>query len=125
MVRILKVKELEERKQHLLTQSEMYRQTLTLEIANIKFSTALLKRKLRTPKVILTALGLTALPAAGFFFGRSSIKPKKKQQREQEGLLPKLMIGWNLFRRFAPLVQKFRQRHKQPRFRRQNLTHYP
>ena len=56
MVRILKVKELEARKRLLLTQSEMYRQTMRLEIANVKYSAALLQRKLRFIKPTLAGL---------------------------------------------------------------------
>lgn len=105
MVRLLKVKELEERKRFLLARSEMYRQTLTLEVANIKFSGALLKRKLRSPKSLLVLLGLAA-PAAGFFMGRR--RAKVKAEAGPAAWVPRLLAGWKLVSRFAPLLMKLR-----------------
>src|ERR1700756_228047 len=99
MVRLLKVKELEDRKRFLIAQSEMYRQTLKLEAANIKFSAALHKRRLKSPKSILMLLGLVAAPAAGFMFFRRQ-KPKPPPELKQGGLLPKLIMGLQLARRF-------------------------
>jgi len=64
MVRILKVKDLEDRKRFLIARSEMYRQTLRLETANIKYSLALLKRKLDFLKTTFRVLG-GAAPLAG------------------------------------------------------------
>lgn len=129
MVRLLKVKELEDRKQFLIAQSEMYRQTLKLEVANIKFSAALQKRRLKSPKSILMLLGLVAAPAAGFMFYRKQ-KPKAPPEPKEQGLLPKLMIGLQLVRRFAPLLQKLSSRARAPAVKRrppprQNLTQYP
>lgn len=128
MVRLLKVKELDERKRLILAKSEMYRQTLKLEVANLKFSGTLLKRRMRSPKLIASVLGLAALPAAGFIYGRKLHKPKPKVHAElkaEAGLLPALLAGFQIFRRFAPLVQKLRAGRTQSRARRQNLTHHP
>src|SRR5258708_1675212 len=99
MVRLPKVKKLEARKRFLLAKSEMYRQTLTLEIANLKFSTALLKRKLKSKGSIFALLAL-AVPMAGLLVARKRPKPAL-------GLLPKLISGWKLFGRIAPLWQRF------------------
>lgn len=119
MVRLLKVKELEERKRFLLARSEMYRQTLTLEVANIKFSAALMKRKLKSPKSALIMLGL-AVPAIGFFIGRRRAKAKAAAAGPA-GLLPKMLVGLKLFSRFAPLLKKFGPGGKRQPGERQNL----
>src|SRR5947209_8782855 len=100
MVRILKVKELEHRKRFLLAKSEVFRQTLTLEIANVKFSTALLKRKLKSRRTLFLVLA-SSLPLAGFFFARSKAK-------KVGGFLPRLLSGLKLFNQFAPVLKKFR-----------------
>ena len=117
MVRLLKVKELEDRKRFLLATSEMYRQTLTLEIANVKFSAALLKRKLKFRRYIVVLLGLT-VPLAGFFFARKRSKPKA------QGFLPKLMSGMKLFSQFAPWLKKFRPARSRVG-ERENITQFP
>src|SRR5579884_540613 len=123
MVRLLKVKELEERKKFLLARSEMYRKTLTLEVANIKFSTALLRRKLKSPKAILALLGSLAVPTAGYLVGRRHAKAQSKSG--PAGLLPKVMVGWKLFNRFAPWIMKLRPAKKRDPAKRQNLTQFP
>ena len=115
MVRLLKVKELEDRKRLLLAQSEMYRQTLTLEITNVKFSTALLKRRLKSKRNIALLVG-SAFPIAGFLFARSRAK-------RAVGVLPKVLAGWQLFNKFMPWVKTF-QAVKNRIGHRQNLTHH-
>ena len=122
MVRLLKVKELEERKRFLLARSEMYRQTLTLEVANIKFSAALMKRRLKSPKSALLMLGL-AVPAVGYFMGRRRSKAKAAAAGPA-GLLPKVMVGLNLFSRFAPLLKKFGPGAKRQPGNRQNARQF-
>src|ERR1700719_3426609 len=104
MVRILKVKELEARKRLLLTQSEMYRQTMRLEIANVKYSAALLQRKLRFIKPTLAGLGVFA-PLAGFFFARKKAAQRRQQQpREAGGILAKLLAGFRFFTHLRPIL---------------------
>ncbi|HWF17656.1 MAG TPA: hypothetical protein VG754_00220 [Verrucomicrobiae bacterium] len=124
MVRLLKVKELDDRKRFLLARSEMYRQTLTLEVANIKFATSLLKRRLKAPKTIFMLLGTLALPAAGFFAGRRGLQKKAKAPPPPTGLLPALFAGWKLFSRLVPLVKKLRPARKPSAQPRQNLYHH-
>ena len=116
MVRILKVKELGDRKRFLRAQSEMYRQTLTLEIANVKFSAALLKRRLKSKRNIAMLLG-SALPIAGFLFVR------KRAKRVSSGVMPKVLVGLKLFNKFMPWVKTF-QAVKNRLGHRHNLAHH-
>ena len=55
---------------------------------------------------------------------------KPPPELKQGGLLPKLIMGLQLARRFAPLLQKLRSRSRAPAVKRrpaprQNLTQYP
>src|SRR5262249_11689819 len=109
MVRILKVKELEDRKKLLLLQSEMYRHTLRLETANVKYSLALMKRKYKSPLGLLKLGGGMAPLAAGFFLVRRFLR-KRAATPDQEprgggGLIPKIMTGLQLLSHLRPLVQ--------------------
>ncbi len=119
MVRILKVsKELEERKRVLLARSEMYRQTLRLEVANIGYSTALLKRKFNLLRTSSRLLGL-AVPLAGLFLFRRRAKPAHLGN----GFLTKIFSGFKLFRQLGPLLQAVRGEHRGPK--RNNITEFP
>lgn len=121
MVRIIKVKELEERKRYLLAQSEMYRQTMTLELANVKFSTALLKHKLKSKRNLLLMLG-SVFPMAGLFLAR-----KRLPQRDGAGggFLPKIISGMKLFGQVAPLMKMFRSKSTGQMGTRENITQHP
>ncbi len=103
MVRILKVKELEERKRQLLARSEMHRQTLTLEVANIKFSAALHKRRFKLLLKSSRWLGLV-LPLAGLLLFRRRPHPSKTEN----GFISKLLSGLKLFGQLRPFLQGIR-----------------
>jgi hypothetical protein len=120
MVRLLKVKELEARKRFLLAKSEMYRQTLTLEIANVKFSAALQRRRLKARLGRFLLLG-SVFPLAGLFFAWKRPKPVVAAAR---GFLPKLLSGLKLAGKFAPWLKAFRSV-KSRVGERENITHFP
>jgi hypothetical protein len=126
MVRILKVKALEERKRLVLTQSEMYRQTMRLEIANVKYSVALLKRKLKFLKSGVAALGVL-VPLAGLLFARRKAAKGRQPPKEQGGIFAKLLSGVRLFRMLQPILQGFaagRRASKQSQ-ERESMTQFP
>lgn len=118
MVRILKVKELEERKRLLLGRSEMYRQTMKLELANIRYSTALLKRKFNFLRASTRLLGL-AVPLAGLFFFRRRAKPAAVGN----GFLSKLFSGFKLFSQLRPFLRGIQGEHRG--VKRNNITQFP
>ena len=74
MVRILKVEDLEERKRALMARSEMYRQTMRLEIANVKYGVALTRRRFGFLKFLPVSAGVLGA-LAGFLFWRKRAKP--------------------------------------------------
>ena len=94
----------------------MYRQTLTLEIANVKFSTALLKHRLKSKRTLFLMLA-SALPIAGIFAGRGRVK-------QAGGLMSKVMSGMKLFGQVAPWIRVFRPA-KGGADKRQNITQFP
>ena len=107
MVRILKVDKLQHRKQILLAKSEIYRQTLRLEIGNIKVASAVVKRKFNLVHIMFRFLGAAA-PIAGFFFAR------KLGRRQQAGFIPRLVSTFAILRRLGPMVQNFWQGRRKP-----------
>ncbi len=89
MVRILKVKELQDRKRELRARSEIYRQTLALEVTNVRLSVALLKKQMRGLKTVTRLFGLV-VPVSGLIFGR------RKKAEGKSGFLTQLLSGLNL-----------------------------
>lgn len=100
MVRILEVKELQKKKLALLARSEIHRQTLGLEVTNIKLSLALVKKQLRTMKIFYRLFGW-AVPIGGLVFGQ-------KQKEKKSGFLARLLSGFNLARRLRALISGFK-----------------
>ena len=115
MVRILKVKELEDRKRLLLAQSQMYRETIHLEVANVKFSLALLKRRLGWAKSAVGALGLAA-PVIGLLLGlRGFRKSEAPRIKGRQSLFSRIMAGAHMLRQFRPLLRLFFERKRAAR----------
>jgi hypothetical protein len=98
MVRILKVKDLEDHKRFILAKSEMHRQTMKLEIANLRFSTALLKKRLKFFRSASLLLG-TAAPLAGLIMAR-----KRAKQTQRGGFIGKLFAAVQLLGHLKPIL---------------------
>lgn len=101
MVRIIKVTELQARKKELRARSEIYRQTLALEVTNVRMSVALLKKRLRGVKSIFRAFGW-AVPIGGLLFGRKRTEPEGKRKG---GFLTQLLAGLNLATRIKAMFK--------------------
>jgi len=121
MVRIFKVRQLEERRRLLVARSEMYRQTLKLEIANIKFAAALLRRKYKFLRISSRSLWAIA-PLLGFLLGRRRHESKQKEGR---GGLFKLLSAVKLLGRLGPLFQNLRSAARWRSGERENITRFP
>lgn len=121
MVRILKVKSLEERRHACVAKSEMYRQTMRLEVANVKYSVALWRRKHGYMKILLGA-SAAAVPLAGI------LAAKRKAKKAEASLWQRLMGGYQLFNKLKPVIATYLKRRREPKPApppRQNLTQYP
>jgi hypothetical protein len=90
------MKDLEERKRALLAESEVYRQTLKLEIYNLRLY---LKQSKVNVKSFTTPSPWWILGALGPFLAR---KPNFTKWR----LMGALMAGWKIYNRFNPLITK-------------------
>jgi hypothetical protein len=124
MVRILKVKELEERRKLLLTKSEMYRQTMKLEIANVRFSAALMKKKLKVVRAGSAIVGSLLPLVGGLLWAR---KRSKEKQRSSNGFVPRIFSGLHILRQLSPLLAGIaaQRRHAREKHRqRGNITQY-
>lgn len=100
MVRILKVNELREKKKELLVRSEIHRQTLALEITNVKLGIALLKKRMHVLKTLYRVLGF-AVPVGGILFGQ-------KHKEKKVGFISKLLSGFNLASRIRSFLNGHR-----------------
>jgi hypothetical protein len=91
------MKELEARKRALVTESEVYRETLKLELLNLQAYGARMQRKF-AGFAMLKPLLFVGAPLIGSFFGR--------RRQERRGLFSTAFYGYRLYRGFAPLVQR-------------------
>jgi len=102
MAKIFPLKELEARKKALVSESEVYRQTLTLEIQNLRLYNARLQRKfafVRLANPLLLVVG--SLLGSRFLGSRF----KGKQRGKWSHLLGASLMGWRLFRVFKALLK--------------------
>ncbi len=105
MAGILTIKQLEARKRALVAESEVYRQTLKLEVQNLRLYAVRFQRKLgffspANPLMMALPFGLSFLR----FRGPRWFQRKRKWRRP--GFIGALWLGWRLYRRFGPLFQR-------------------
>jgi hypothetical protein len=100
--------QLEARKRVLVAESEAYRQTLRLEVAQLQLHAEQLKRRFR---LILFAQPLVALlPLVIKLVTGRKARIERNSRSKFGGMLNAALIGWRLARRFAPLISSFRRR---------------
>ena len=99
MVRILAVRQLEDRKRALVAQSEMHRQTMGLEIANLKYSLALLRRRLGFLKLAPLSAGVLG-SLVGWFLGRG-------QPRRTGGFFTRIFSSESALGLLSLLLKRF------------------
>jgi hypothetical protein len=91
------MKELEARKRALVAESEVYRESLKLELMNVQVYGARMRRKVASYGALKPLLFLGA-PLVGSIFSR--------RRKERRGLLGTLLTGYRLYQGFAPLLQR-------------------
>src|ERR1051325_3926387 len=90
---------LAQKKRELLVRSEMYRQTMRLELNQVQASLSWVPRSLKIVRTIAPLLVLAA-PLAGFFFAKKKFRvPFAEPVRPaiKKSLLAKALFGWELF----------------------------
>ncbi len=111
MAGLFKVRDLEARKRALITESEVYRETLKLEVQNLQLYSIRMRRRFSNLAKIAPLL-LLVKPIASLFF-------KQRKPVVKRGLFGSLILGWRLYRQFAPVVGTFLNRFTE----RTNLKH--
>lgn len=116
MARDLSLSELRERKRQLVAESDVYRETLRLEVQNLRLYSMRARQKWSSLRALnpLLMLGaaLVGAPLGGAFV--------RRRKRNWLRLLMTSLMGWQLYRQFAPLIQMFvgrmtsRQAHNGP-----------
>ena|SRR2546427_56272 len=97
MARIFKVKDLEPRRRALASESEVYRQALTLEIQNLRLYAARLRQRFN-PIVHSAPTLKLLLPIVAGWLGR-------RRRGKWSRLIGFALVGWQAYKRFGPLVR--------------------
>ena len=95
--------DLEAKKRVLVAESEIYRQTLTLEIQNLRLYGARFERKFAVARLANPVFLAIGSLIGSRWLGRKAKrhKPRGKWSR----LLGASLMGWRLYRQFGPTVQ--------------------
>jgi hypothetical protein len=105
MAGLFQLKEIEAKKKALAAESELYRQTLKLQIHNLSLRATGMKRRytlFNSPPLMRLLPMISAL--LGSPVGRMLL-PKRRARWLR--LATAALIGWQAYRKFAPLVQGF------------------
>ena len=95
---VVGVNELAERKRQLLARSEIYRQSISIEVDQIRRTTAWIPRTIHVARVVAPLL-MFAVPLAGALFGRK----RTTRKRALGGIASNVLAGVRLFRWIKPL----------------------
>src|SRR5690349_1988911 len=98
MARIFKVKELEAKRRALTAESEVYRQTLRLEIENLRLAAMRARRQMKSFQSVNPLLTLVAPMAASLL---------TKRRGRLRGLFTTALLGWQVYRKAASFFGGF------------------
>jgi hypothetical protein len=110
MARLFKIKEIEARKRALADESDLYRQTLGLEIHNLRLHALGMKRR----AAWLTLSPLWPLLPSLF---KAFYKKKPKRESSKWGMLSAVLAGWQLYQKIARFVPALFSRSRRARLR--------
>ena len=100
--------ELQARKKMLLAESEMYRQTLSRDVAHLTSATAWISTTVHYARMAAPALAM-ALPIAGIFFGSRRKRAHAHATPPKKNLLGKVIAGYRIARQVKPILDGFRR----------------
>jgi len=94
----------------LLAESEMYRQTLSRDVAHLTSATAWISTTLHYARLVAPALAM-AVPIAGFFFGSRKKRAHAHAHTAppKKNLLGKVIAGYRIARQVKPILDGFRR----------------
>jgi hypothetical protein len=101
MAQISRLKDLEGRKRALVAESEVYRQTLKLEIQNIRLYGARMQRKFALARLANPLFLLAGSYIGARFFGRGV----KLRRRGRWSWLGMGLLAWRALKNYGPLLQ--------------------
>ena len=105
MAQFIKIRDLAARKQALLAESELYRQTLKLELQNVQLYGARFRRKFSFLKVANQLVFVLPLVRSVWAWRSSSKKPERKPVVRGGSTLGLLLTGWRIYRNLVPVVR--------------------
>jgi len=104
---------IEDYKRELLARSEVYRQTLAVQRAELQSSFEWVPRSVSMMRSIAPILAVAA-PIAGLFFARKKLAggstKKAPEPPVKKGLLATALMGFQLYNRVRPILTAFAQR---------------
>lgn len=105
--------QMEAHKRALVAESEAYRETLRLDLAQLQLHATQLRRRFQLVALVPTALALLPVLMRLFRPGQPQGKPKAGVA----GFLSAALAGWRLARRFGPVVSSLRRHARRNGFR--------
>ena len=102
--------DLQARKRMLLAESEMYRQTLSRDVAHFTSATAWISTTLHYARLVAPALAMV-VPIAGFFFGARKKRAHAHAHAAppKKNLLGTVIAGYRIARQVKPILDGFRR----------------
>ena len=100
--------DLQARKRMLLADSELYRQTLSRDVAHLTSATAWISTTLHYARLVAPALAMV-VPIAGFFFGSRKKRAHAHAAPRKKNLLGKVIAGYRIARQVKPIFDGFRR----------------
>jgi hypothetical protein len=105
MAQLFRLKDLAARKQALLAESEVYRQSLKLELQNVKLHGLRFRRKFGFLKVAKQLIFLLPVLRGVWVWRGSAGAPGEKTSARRRGTLGLLLTGWRVYRNLAPVIR--------------------
>jgi len=93
--------ELEARKRVLAAHSDIYRQTLKLELHNLRLYSVAMRRKLSILRWVPPLIAVAG-PLAALWLGSRRAKVERAS-----GFWAKVLLGWRLYQKYGHLIRRF------------------
>lgn len=101
MAAVPKITDLEARKRALVTESEICRETLKIEVDNLRLYAAGFRNRFEQVRNFGPLL-LLAVPLVGFLFGKRAQAPRASGLK---GGIATALLGLRLYRKYGPLLR--------------------